>query len=117
MQFIKISLLLFLFCLFTQPSVAQYDGSFSDIFFRRAYSAQSAALGRSSVAIIDDAFSVHYNSSLLGFREGYSVSYSNSSPFYVLSDAIFNYYGAAGNIYGKFAAGISHLDFSTGKTR
>jgi len=113
--FIKTCFILILFCLLSQPSLAQYDGSFSEIFFRRVYSAQGAALGRSTVSFPDHAFSVHYNSSLLGFREGYSVSYSHSSPFYILKDANINYFGAAGTIFGPISAGVSHLDFSTGE--
>lgn len=101
-----------LLLIYFQPAkgIAQYDGSFEYIFFDRSYSAQSAALGRISTPITDDAFSVHYNSALLSFQNEYTVSFSHTSPFYRMKNANFNYYGITAPILDRFSLGVGHLD-------
>lgn len=88
---------------------------FSNIYFDRSVSAQSSALGRSSKALPDNAFSIHSNSSLLGFQNGYLVAYSKSTPFYTLENATFNYYAVGGRIINEFFIGIGHLDYNNGQ--
>jgi hypothetical protein len=63
---------------FLPTATAQYDGSFDAIYFNRTFSPKSEALGRSGVAVMDNAFSLQTNSSLVGHMSGYSLSYSYS---------------------------------------
>ena len=111
---VKTSLILILFVFLTIPATAQYDGSYEDFYFVRSVSAQSSALGRSSVALSDNAFSIYSNSSLLVFQESYVASYSFSAPFYVVEDASYKFFGIGGRIINNFFIGISHLDYDTG---
>jgi hypothetical protein len=81
---IKISFLPILLLLLTSTATAQYDGAFDEIYFNRSISAQSSALGKSSKALLDNAFSIYANSALMGFQDSYVASYSASSPYYIL---------------------------------
>jgi len=105
-------LLIFTLLLLAPVSNAQYDGSFAGMYFSRAISAQSDALGMTRSTMPDKAFTVHNNSALLGFQDGYSASYSRSSKLYLVNESNFQYVGLAGRITNRFAAGISHLRFN-----
>lgn len=93
---------------------AQYDGSFDAVFFNRFTDAKSESLGGIGKSIFNNSFSVHQNSSLLGFQDGYNVSYSYSSPYYVLDDGRFNYIGVSVKPFTKVALGISRYTFNSG---
>lgn len=90
---------------------AQYDGSFDGIYFLRSVSAQSTALGMTRSTMPDKAFTIHNNSSLLGFQEGASASYSTSDQYFIADDTDIQFIGLSGRISDKFAVGISHLRF------
>jgi hypothetical protein len=91
---------------------AQYDGSFDGIYFLRSISAQSTALGMTRSTMPDKAFTIHNNSSLLGFQEGFSASYSTSNQYFIADDTDIQFIGLSGFISDKFALGISHLRFN-----
>ena len=114
---IKISFLPILLLLITSTATAQYDGSFDDIYFNRSISAQSSALGKSSKALSDNAFSIYANSALLGFQDSYLASFSTSSPYYTLENGKFNFYGIGGKLINNISVGITHLNFDTGESR
>ncbi len=88
-------------------AAAQYDGSFDGIYFHRTFSPKSEALGRSGVAVLDNAFSLQTNSSLVGHMSGYSLSYSYSSPFYGAEDVPFQFFGLTADVGPKLAIGLS----------
>lgn len=87
--------------------LAQYDGSYDGIYFNRSFSPKSEALGRSGVAVLDNALSLQTNSSLVGHMSGYSMSYSYSNPFYLFEDGTFQFFGLTADIGGRMAVGIS----------
>lgn len=87
--------------------LAQYDGSYDDIYFLRTFSPKSEALGRSGVAVLDNALSLQTNSSLVGHMSGYSLSYSYSNPFYYASDGTFRFVGLTAEIGRGMALGVS----------
>lgn len=87
--------------------LAQYDGSYDDIYFHRSFSPKSEAMGRSGVAVMDNAFSLQTNSSLVGHMRGYSLSYSYSNPFYYASDGTFQFVGLTAAIGQRMAIGVS----------
>jgi len=92
---------------FLQTAAAQYDGSFDGIYFHRTFSPKSEALGRSGVAVLDNAFSLQTNSSLVGHMSGYSLSYSYSNPYYGAEDGTFQFVGLTADIGQRFAFGLS----------
>ncbi len=94
------------------PSVsAQYDGSFDEIYFNRTFSPKSEALGRSGVAVLDNALSLQANSALIGFMDGVSLSYSHSGPYYAAPKGQHEFIGMAGKVGSKLALGVSKATF------
>lgn len=88
-------------------ATAQYDGSFDAIYFNRTFSPKSEALGRSGVAVLDDALSLQTNSSLVGHMSGYSLSYSYSNPYYFLENGTYQFFGLSAPIGQRMAIGFS----------
>jgi hypothetical protein len=87
--------------------LAQYDGSYDDIYFLRSFSPKSEALGRSGVAVLDNALSLQTNSSLVGHMSGYALTYGYSNPFYYATDGTFQFIGLTAGIGRRMAIGIS----------
>ncbi len=100
-----------------QSAKAQYNGTFNALYFGRSIDAKTAALGSINTAVLNNAFVIHQNSSLLSFQEGYSIGYSHSSPYYLAEDSEFNYFGLSAKPFKHFAFGISRFtyenDFNT----
>lgn len=92
---------------FLPTATAQYDGSFAGIYFNRTFSPKSEALGRSGVAVLDNALSLQTNSSLVGHMSGYSLSYSYSNPYYLLEDGTFQFVGLTADVSRSMAIGLS----------
>lgn len=110
-----ITSLLFTTLIAVAPNLfAQYEGTFNGIYFFRSVSAQSAALGMTRSTMPDKAFTVHNNSSLIGFQEGVAASYSTSYNYYIADETDIQYIGISSRITDKFALGISHLRFNYG---
>jgi hypothetical protein len=95
---------------FLPTAAAQYDGSFDAIYFNRTFSPKSEALGRSGVAVLDNAFSLQTNSSLVGHMSGYSLSYSYSNPIYGAEDGTFQFFGLTADVGRNMAIGLSEAN-------
>ncbi len=79
--------------LLTASAVAQYDGSYSEVFFGRQPSARVEAMGRGSVALFADGFSSFYNPALLSEVGKATVSLSDARPYYLLDKALYVRWG------------------------
>ncbi len=91
---------------FFPTATAQFD-PFGEIYFNRSFSPKSEALGRSGVAVIDNALSLQTNSSLVGHMSGYSLSYSYSNPYSRAEYGTFQFFGLTADIGQWFAIGLS----------
>jgi hypothetical protein len=96
---------------FLATAAAQYDGSFDEIYFQRTFSPKSEALGRTGVAVSDNALSLQTNSALIGFMDGVFLTHSHSSPFYGAPKGHHEFIGMAGIIGSKLALGMSNAAF------
>ncbi len=96
---------------FAQPV---YRGSSEEIFFGRQPSARVEALGRGAAAFNDDVTATFYNPAGLSSLRGLSVAASYASPYYLLTDAWYNYLGAAYSIDSCIVVALSRYYFTYG---
>lgn len=93
------------------PVKAQYDGSFNTLYFNRSIDAKSESMGSITASFFNNAFSVHQNSSLIGFQDGYGISYSYSSPYYLNKNGRFDYTGFSAKLFKNIAFGVSRYTY------
>lgn len=91
-----------------------YNDFAPEIFFGRLASAKAEAMGRMLSVNYDSYFVSQSNPASLMNNQGLSVFYSNSSPFYGLRDAVYNYAGASYNNPEYGAIGFNALWFDYG---
>ncbi|MCH8285287.1 hypothetical protein IIB79_02005 [candidate division KSB1 bacterium] len=96
------------------PDDPLVDGSnvFGIMFFGRQPSARAEAMGKNFMAADGSIYSAFYNPAALSFNKGVSFSYSNSSPFYLLRNAEYNFAGGAyaSETHGSF--GFSYYRYN-----
>lgn len=102
---------------FSTPIMAQnYNDFASEIFFGRLPSAKSEAMGRIVALNFDPYFVSQSNPADLVNTSGASIFYANSSPFYTLTKAAYNYAGFSYNHPRIGAFAFNYMRFSFGLT-
>jgi hypothetical protein len=108
-------IIILLLILLSNSLFAQNYNDFAhEIFFDRFPGARIEAMGRILSLNFDPYFVSQSNPANLVNTTGASVFYSNSSPYYTLKEAVYNYAGFSYNNprYGGFA--FNYLKFNTG---
>lgn len=99
------------------PLIAQtYNDFTSEIFFGRLPSAKTEAMGRIITLNLDQYFVSQSNPANLVNTTGASLFYSNSSPFYTLTEAVYNYTGFSYKHPAIGAFAFNYMRFSYGLT-
>ncbi len=102
---------------FSTPLIGQtYNDFASEIFFGRLPSAKTEAMGRILTLDLDQYFVSYSNPSNLVNSSGASIFYANSTPYYTLTEAVYNYAGFSYKhpTIGAFA--FNYMRFSYGLT-
>ncbi|MEO8664114.1 MAG: PorV/PorQ family protein [Ignavibacteria bacterium] len=98
-------LILFISC--SRSYSQTYNYEFDEFFFGRQPSARSEALGRSFVSIVGDANSYYYNPAGLAGLHGLNLSGTYADPYYLATDASYNFLSASYRIGNYGVVGIS----------
>ena len=82
--------------LFPAISFGQYDNSsFREMFFGRLPNARAEAMGKAYASIDGDISTVFFNPAGTATIKGLEVNASFASPYYLLPELKFNYFGLA----------------------
>ena len=105
--------LLLSFVLANSIFAQQYNGFAHEIFFGRIPSAKLEAMGRIVTLNFDPYFVSQSNPANLVSTKGIAIFYANSSPFYLLNEATYNYAGVSYNnpTIGAFAFNIMSFNY------
>lgn len=111
------SLILFFLFLIIHLKIfgADYNGYNLEFFFGRQPSARSEAMGQALVASYDGGFTLFYNPAGIILNQKLTASFSYASPYYLLTNANYNFLGFTYNIGNWGTIGISRFHFSFGE--
>lgn len=112
----KATLVILFFLLLHQTafgkSYRKYNFGF---FFGRQPSARSEAMGRTLTAANDGVFTAFYNPAGIVLNQGLNVAFSYASPYYLLTEANYNFIGLTYNARKLGTFGMHRFHFSSGQ--
>lgn len=91
-----------------------YNDFAKEIFFGRLPSAKTEAMGRILTLNLDQYFVSQSNPANLSNSQGINIFYSNCTPYYLLDNATYNYFGISYNHPVLGALAFNYLNFNSG---